>query len=358
MTVTTAPARRPRIALTMGDPAGVGPELAARLLGNPANRAKADIYVLADQCEVDAAAALVGVTIPTAPTPSAAAVTVLDDHSLPATPIEFGKVSQPAGERALHQLNRALALANEGKIDAIVFTPLNKTSLHYAGMHEEDELRYFAKALAYDGPTSEINIIKGLWTARVTSHVGIKDVARLVTRESTLGAIELLHKLLYEYGIDQPRIGVCSLNPHNGENGLFGTEEIDAIRPAVADATARGLDVDGPYPCDTIFLARHKYDGIVSMYHDQGQIAIKLLGFDGGVTVQGGLPVVIATPAHGTAFDIAGTGKASVASSQNALDIAIAIAGRRAANRGKTGGVNGVSKPAPIASAQGTAVVA
>ena len=324
---------RPRIALTMGDPAGVGPELAARLLADPRNREKADIYVLADQSEVEEAARPVGVDIPCASRPSPGTICVLDDHSRPFEAIPRGKVSQVAGARALHQLDRALALAKQGKIDAIVFTPLNKTSLHMAGMHEEDELRWFAKSLEHHGHTSEINIIEGLWTARVTSHVGIKDVAQRVTKQSTYDAITLLWILLSQYGIPSPRIGVCALNPHNGENGLFGKEEIEHIRPAAEQAREAGIDVDGPHPCDTIFLSRHKYNGIVTMYHDQGQIAIKLLGFDGGVTVQGGLPVVIATPAHGTAFDIAGTGKASVASSQNALDIAIAIAGRRAGTR-------------------------
>ena len=323
---------RPRIALTMGDPAGVGPELAARLLADPQNRAKADIYVLADQSEVDEAAKLVGVAIPCASEPSSQAVCVLDDHTRPSEAIPLGKVSELAGARAMHQLNRALDLAKAGKIGAIIFTPLNKTSLHMAGMHEEDELRWFAKSLQHTGYTSEINIIKGLWTARVTSHVGIKDVAQRVTKESVFDAIELLSTLLSQYGLASPRIGVCALNPHNGENGLFGTEEIEHIRPAADQARTAGIDVDGPYSCDTIFLSRQKYDGIVTMYHDQGQIAIKLLGFDGGVTVQGGLPVVIATPAHGTAFDIAGTGRASVASSQNALDIAIAIASKRAAS--------------------------
>ena len=326
---------RPSIALTMGDPAGVGPELAARLLADPRNRAKADIYVLADQSEVDDAARLVGVEIPCASSPSANAVCVLDDHTRPSEPIAIGQISKVAGARVMHQLNRALALANEGKVGAIVFTPLNKTSLHMGGMHEEDELRWFAKTLHHDGLTSEINIIDGLWTARVTSHVAIKDVAERVTEQAVYDSVELLHTLLSQSGIASPRIGVCALNPHNGENGLFGMEEIDHIIPAVKRAKAAGLGVDGPYPCDTIFLARHKYDGIVTMYHDQGQIAIKLLGFDGGVTVQGGLPVVIATPAHGTAFDIAGTGKASVKSSQNALDVAIAIAGRRAALKEK-----------------------
>lgn len=121
------------------------------------------------------------------------------------------------------------------------------------------------------------------------------------------------------------------MNPHNGENGLFGTEEIDKIRPGVQDSLTKGIDVKGPFPSDTIFVGRSSYDGIVTMYHDQGQIALKVIGFDGGVTVQGGLPVVIATPAHGTAFDITGKNIASVRSSQNALDIAIAVAAKKAA---------------------------
>ena len=135
----------------------------------------------------------------------------------------------------------------------------------------------------------------------------------------------------FEYGIKKPRLGVCGLNPHCGENGLFGNEEIDSIIPGVKAAKAMGINVKGPFPSDTIFLenSRKNYDGIITMYHDQGQIAIKLLGFDGGVTVQGGLPVVIATPAHGTAFDLVGKNIASPKSSQNALNIAIAMAGCR-----------------------------
>ena len=122
---------------------------------------------------------------------------------------------------------------------------------------------------------------------------------------------------------------MCALNPHNGENGSFGRQEIEAIAPAVNLTQEQGIDVDGPFPCDTIFLKRAHYDGIVTMYHDQGQIALKLLSFEGGVTVQGGLPVVIATPAHGTAFDIAGKNLASVVSTQSAFDVAVTMASRR-----------------------------
>ncbi len=331
-TTPTADAVRARIALTLGDPAGIGPELAARLLGNPANLHAAEILVLADRSELDAAAAVVGVEIPLSDEPRPGYATLLDDGSAPTTPIPPKQVSEEAGARALHQLRRAIALANAGEVGAIVFTPLNKTSLHLAGMNEEDELRWFAKELHYDGVTSEINIIPGMWTARVTSHIGIRDVASRVTTQGVTDAIRLLNDLLRDSGIAAPRLGVCALNPHNGENGIFGREEIDVIRPGVEAAVAEGIDAVGPFPSDTIFVgSKDRYDGIVTMYHDQGQIAIKLMGFDGGVTMQGGLPVVIATPAHGTAFDIAGTGIASVTSSQNALDIAIAVAGRRAA---------------------------
>jgi 4-hydroxythreonine-4-phosphate dehydrogenase len=322
---------RPKIALTLGDPAGVGPELAARLLSNPKNLHDAEIYVLADRAELDAAAAVIGVEIPLSDTPTPGFATLLDDDSRGDAVIPEKQVSKEAGERVLHQLRRAIDLANAGEVGAIVFTPLNKTSLHLGGMTEEDELRWFAQELHYDGVTSEINIIPGMWTARVTSHIGIRDVAARITRQGVTDAIRLLNDLLHDSGVEKPRLGVCALNPHNGENGIFGREEIDVIKPGIDDAVAEGIDADGTYPSDTIFIgSKEKYDGIVTMYHDQGQIAIKLMGFDGGVTVQGGLPVVIATPAHGTAFDIAGTGIASVTSSQNALDIAIAVAGRRA----------------------------
>lgn len=141
--------------------------------------------------------------------------------------------------------------------------------------------------------------------------------------------VQKLTLIRWESGIESPRLGVCALNPHNGENGAFGRQEIDHIRPAVEVALASGIDVQGPFPSDTIFTKRQQFDGIVTMYHDQGQIAMKLLSFDGGVSVQGGLPIPVATPAHGTAFDIVGKNLASVTSTQNAFDIAVTMAERR-----------------------------
>ncbi|MFP5315505.1 MAG: 4-hydroxythreonine-4-phosphate dehydrogenase PdxA [Actinomycetes bacterium] len=321
---------RPRIALTLGDPAGVGPELAVKLLARPETTQVAEVYVLADRVEVEAAAAAAGVTVPLADEPAPGSAVLLDDNSAPAEPIAIGQVSQAAGERAMHQLRRAVALANEGKVEAILFTPLNKTSLKLGGMNEEDELRWFARELNYTGTTSELNVLPGLWTARVTSHIPISEVAERITPENVTAAIRLLHGVLSDSGLEAPRLAVCALNPHAGENGNFGREEIDQIAPGIAEAVAAGINATGPFPSDTVFLAakRGDFDGVVTMYHDQGQIAMKLIGFDRGVTIQGGLPIVIATPAHGTAFDIVGQNIAGLGATEHAFELAAAIGSR------------------------------
>ncbi len=325
----TAP-RRPRIALVMGDPAGVGPELAAKLLARPSTVTDAEVYVLADAAELADAARMAGVEVPLSDEPTPGFAVLLDDNTAPATPIPAQQVSAEAGARVMHQLSRALDLANDGRIDAIVFTPLNKTSLKLAGMNHEDELRWFAHALGHSGVTSELNVLEGLTTARVTSHIPLSEVAGFIKAPAVTAAIELLDETLKAAGNPAPRIGVCALNPHGGENGNFGREEIDEIGPGVVRATELGIDAQGPFPSDTIFAAkRHEFDGIVTMYHDQGQIAMKLIGFDAGVTIQGGLPVAIATPAHGTAFDIVGRGIANTGATEHAFDLAVGIARRK-----------------------------
>lgn len=189
--------KRPRVAVTLGDPAGIGPEVIVKLLSNTKNIQNADIFLLADRSELEAAQqAAGGVEVSTSPTAGPDGVELLDDMSASS----FGNIaaqqaSKSAGQRTIHQLRRAVDMARNGQVDAIVFAPLNKSSLKAAGMHEEDELRWFAKQLSFTGTTSEINICGDLWTARVTSHVGIEKVADLVTKESALKAIELLHRL-------------------------------------------------------------------------------------------------------------------------------------------------------------------
>jgi 4-hydroxythreonine-4-phosphate dehydrogenase len=204
--------------------------------------------------------------------------------------------------------------------------------MHLGGSPFPDELHLMADRLGWTGYVSEINVLENLWTSRVTSHVGLRTVSGSITKQGVLDAIGLIHGTLQRAGVAAPRLAVAALNPHGGEGGLFGREEIDEIAPAVAEAKARGVDVSGPFPADTIFLRAKKglCDAIVSMYHDQGQIAMKLMGFDRGVTVQGGLPLPVTTPAHGTAFDIAGQGKADPTGLWNAYQIGCRMAGRPA----------------------------
>jgi len=170
-----------------------------------------------------------------------------------------------------------------------------------------------------------------LWTSRVTSHVPLRDVADLLTQEKIREVARLLHRTIASSGIAAPRIAVAGLNPHAGEGGLLGTEEIDIIAPVVAQLRSEGFDVIGPLPADTLFVAARRGDfhAVVTMYHDQGQIAMKLMGFERGVTVAGGLPAIITTPAHGTAFDIAGKGTADPGAMREAIRIACEMTGIR-----------------------------
>lgn len=319
-----------RVVLTLGDPAGIGPEVIARLLSRPETVKDVDVALLADPEELASAEEQAGVTVPWSLEAEPGKVQLLPDGSYSGD-IPLKEVSVAAGARVIHQLSRALEMANRGEANAIMFGPLNKTSLKMAGMNHEDELRWFATELHYEGFTSELNILDSLTTARVTSHIPVSEVAQNVTHERVIDAIRLLHETLVTAGIPSPRIGVCALNPHAGENGNFGREEIDIITPAVAEAEQLGFDVQGPYPSDTIFATkRDLFDGIVTMYHDQGQIAMKLLGFDSGVTVQGGLPISIATPAHGTAFDIVGLKKAGMGATEHAFAHSVKAALRNA----------------------------
>lgn len=321
------PVTRPRLAFSMGDPSGIGPELAVKLLADASNLARADVYVLASEAEIKAAADEAGVSVPTAAVPSHEAVAAVGSRF---SDREFirGQVSREAGERVMADLLDALAMFNRGEVDGIMFTPLNKSALHLAGMHEEDELRWFAKELGFEGTTSELNFVPGLTTSRVTSHVPVKDVSGLISARAVAESIRLLNRVVQGSGIAEPRLAVCALNPHAGENGQFGREEIDHIAPGIALTQSEGIDAKGPYPCDTVFIRARagEFDGVVTMYHDQGQIAMKLMGFDQGVTVQGGLPVPIATPAHGTAYEIVGQGIAKTGPSQRAFEIAVDLA--------------------------------
>ncbi len=331
---------KPRIVLTLGDPAGIGSELVARLLSDEAVRSEAEVLILGDEAELRDGMAIAGTSFDYEVVSEAAALARHPERPLflqigrgPSAGWRRAEATAEGGAQCLATLGAGLDLVSARAADALVFAPLNKSSLHLAGMTQSDELHWFADRLGHNGTLSEINVMEGLWTSRVTSHVALRDVADLITEAKIIEATRLIHAALIEGGLDSPRIGVCGLNPHNGDNGNFGREEIEIIGPAVERLKALGLPVEGPYPSDTIFLkaVAKELDAIVTLYHDQGQIAIKLLGFWQGVTVQGGLPVPITTPAHGTAFDIRGAGRANVGPMRNAFAIACTMGRRRAA---------------------------
>ncbi len=326
--------------MVLGDPAGIGPELIARLLAAPA-AAQARILLIADREEWRRGmeVARVKLSLPEVDQPDFQCTGrgprlyhwALDDQ--PVYP--RGVASAEGGRYTLGTLGVALSLAQAGQANAILFGPLNRSSLRAAGMRHNDELHWFAEQLGYRGAFCEFSVLDGLWTAPVTMHVALKEVPALITPTRVREAIDLIDHALRRAGIATPRIAVCGLNPHNGDNGAFGREEIEVIAPGVVKAQARGVAAQGPFSADTIFLkvlgkpAQRQFDAIVTMYHDQGLIGIKLMGFSRGVTVAGGLPVPITTPAHGTAFDIAQQGRANPNATLQAFHLACQMGARR-----------------------------
>ena len=335
---------RPRIVLMTGDPAGIGPELCARLLADPQTPRQADLLVvtsrpvLAEAVRVTGRPFAFGIADVRAARGAPLEVpTLVDWPGLNADGFERGVAGPRNGAWMLDGLRTALALCREGAADAICFAPLNKAALRAGGMAHPDELHFFCEVLDFHGPCVEFNVLEGLWTSRVTSHVPLKDVSALITRDTVAEGVELLFSGLRTAGLATPRVAVCGLNPHNGDGGAFGREEIDVIAPGVELARSRGFPADGPFPADTAFVRALRkegqgYDGVLTMYHDQGQIAMKLMGFERGVTVPGGLPMPIATPAHGTAYDIAGRGIANQGAMANAFALACRMATARRAD--------------------------
>lgn len=315
---------KPRIAFLPGDPNGIGPELAAKLLSRPANVQAAEVVVFADPAAIAAGERVANVKALVGNGGATLRPLALGGQQA----ITPGRSTEAGGHAALAALEAATEAARRGEVDGIVFAPLNKHALRLAGMTQEDELRLMQERFGVDGFVSEFNITGPLWTSRVTSHVPLREVADAISVDGVVQAIEIVHRYLVAAGRPTPRIAVTGLNPHAGDGGSIGREEIDVIAPAIERARERAIEAVGPLPSDTVFLAaqRGDYDAVVTMYHDQGQIAMKLMGFDRGVTLHGGLPVPVATCASGTAFDIVGRNVANVEGLQQAFDLAVAIA--------------------------------
>ena len=328
---------RPLIALAMGDPAGISPELTARLAADPQVNAAARLVIIGDRRVFDEGARTAGLSPELATTTLEALKNSAPDQAafidlghLSPDEIERGVPSLEGGIFCSRNFNEALALAGEGHVEAVCFTPFNKQAMRYANPDYDDEIRFVARAIGFKGKAREFNILDNIWNARVTSHIPLSQVAASLNENAILEEIALTQQCLEQSGIETPRIAVAGLNPHAGDGGNFGREEIEIIEPAVAQARDRGWAVEGPFPADTVFLRapREGYHAVLTMYHDQGQIAMKLMGFDSGVTMLGGFPFPVCTPAHGTAYDIAGRGIADIGASRQALLLAARMASR------------------------------
>ncbi|AWG29340.1 4-hydroxythreonine-4-phosphate dehydrogenase PdxA [Burkholderia cenocepacia] len=344
MPTPSTAAALPVVALTLGDPAGIGAELIAKLLARHDATARANLVLIGDRWLWEAGQRVAGVKVDVEPVaslaaardrPSAARAAFVAVDTVDPAQVTVGQASAAGGRSTLAVLDRCLDAALAGDIDAICFAPLNKYAMKLGGLRHDDELHHFAEALGVTGYFCEFNTLGELWTARISSHIPLKDAAAQLSIERIEQASELIYRSLLANGVAAPKVAIAAFNPHGGDGGSCGREEVDIIEPAVRRLQARDWPTDapfhGPFPADTIFLKAQAgdYQAIVTMYHDQGQIAIKLLGFSRGVTVQGGLPVPITTPAHGTAYDIAGRGTADVGATWQALQIACRMGAAR-----------------------------
>jgi 4-hydroxythreonine-4-phosphate dehydrogenase len=332
----------PRLAITMGDPAGIGPEIIVKACRRLMPRIEAGslrLLVIGHRSALDAARRLLDETLEFPETHNAplAFLAAGDEQAS----IRYGEIAPEPGRFAYLALERAVDLALTGRIDAIVTAPLNKEALNLAGYHyagHTDMLSALTKT-----PGSTMLLAHGdMRVGHVTTHVALADVPRLLTPERLRRTIDLTHGATRDLGIPNPRVAVAALNPHAGEGGLFGRQDIEITAPVVEQCRADGMDVTGPVPGDTVFvkLRARQFDAVVAMYHDQGHIPVKLLGFDvdpatgvwralSGVNITLGLPVIRTSVDHGTAFDIAGQGVASEESLIEAIDYAERLAATR-----------------------------
>ena len=320
----------------LGDATGIGPEVSVTVLASGVMADVARVAVVGDARVLELGMRDAGLTIPyqvyarleDVPWP-AGSVPVIDLANLDPARLTRGEISEESGRACGETLAYMIDLALAGRLDGICFAPLNKAALYRGGWRCSDEHQMFARLTGHVGFFGEMNVIPEFATFRVTSHVALRDAVNMITPERIGDAVRLADTTLRAMGHNPPRIGVAALNPHCGENGLFGDEEIRIIRPAIERLRAEGIEATGPFSSDTIFLKakRGEFHGVVMMYHDQGQIATKLLGFGKGVTVTAGLKTVFATPAHGTAFDIVGLGKADPGGLEHAVRLAARLAG-------------------------------
>ena len=333
-----------RIALTLGDVAGIGPEVVARSLLDGRLRDCCRPLVVGHPEVLRRALALIGATVAIRDVASigefdwsSPEISCWNPSGVDAASVPAGQIDGRAGRAAYDYLVASTRAALRGEVDAITTAPLNKAALHAAGLDfpghteilaQECGVREFAMML-YLPPGERLRGPHGLGVAHVTLHTSIRSVPDLLSTPHITGTIQLVAGFLKRIGCRAPRVGVCALNPHGGEGGLFGDEEATLIAPAVGIARELGIDATGPVPADALLrrAVHGEFDGVAAMYHDQGHIALKLIGFERAVNVTLGLPIIRTSPSHGTAFDIAWQGTARAEGFLEAVRTAAMLAG-------------------------------
>jgi 4-hydroxythreonine-4-phosphate dehydrogenase len=328
---------RPIVAITMGDPAGIGPEIIAKAMADPSIQDRARIFVIGDRGRLELAMDVVGsalkvrsISEPSQARFEAGTIDCLDVPSV-RPDLPWGELSAEAGHAAYLFLEKAVELSTRKEIDAICTAPLNKAALHAGGHKFPGHTELLAQLTGTDEVSMMLTAPK-MRVIHVTTHLGLLDAVARIDGPLVYRTIKRGYDLLIRSGIKNPQIAVCAINPHAGENGLFGNgEEAIKIEPGIKQAQAEGIDAFGPLPADTVFFraGRGDFDLVVAMYHDQGHGPVKVLGLENGVNITVGLPVVRTSVDHGTAFDIAGENIADHKSLLEALRQAIDLAPRR-----------------------------
>ncbi len=314
------------IGITMGDPAGVGPEVICKAIAALSEIERSGITVIGSADTLQRAANVCGLAS------DVLRDVAVEDVPSPGVPLPFGKMDKAGGEACFRYIKRAVELATANDIGCIVTAPISKEALNGAGHHYDGHTGMLA---ALTGTKSAFMLLADdrLNTIHVSTHVSLKDAIGRVTTERVLATIRAGHKHFARVGKPNPRIAVAGLNPHCGENGLFGDEDDNAIAPAVALAKADGINAVGPISADTLYYRAYNgaFDLVISQYHDQGHIPMKLVAFDTAVNVSIGLPIDRVSVDHGTAFDIAGTGTAKHVNMLQAIAYARKLAATRSA---------------------------
>jgi 4-hydroxy-L-threonine phosphate dehydrogenase PdxA len=328
---------KPAVAVTMGDPAGISPEIVARALAEPEVRTACRPVVVGDPRILFRAMELVkgGLVVRTVASPHEAGsdpgtLDVIPAGQLPPDILKPGTLDARWGEAAAACCRKAVELAKAGDVAGITSAPFNKEAFHLAGYKAMDDMTYYEECFA-KGAAYQVGEVAGIWTTPVTFHVAFRAIPDLITKEAVLAKIRSLDKVLKAAKVSPGKIGVVALNVHCGEGGMFGREEIDVITPAIQQARAEGFNVAGPLPPDSAFplALRGDYQGLVLMYHDQANIGRKIIGRDQpGVSLFLGMPVPVVTTPHGTAYDVAWKGIAKHNMLARAITMAAALAGK------------------------------